>query len=45
MEREMWLARDEDGTKEKLVQFHENEEITIPVIVNGHGSMSCSFAF
>ena len=35
----------EDGTKEKLVQFHENEEITIPVIVNGHGSMSCSFAF
>lgn len=35
----------EDGTKEKLVQFHENKEITIPVIVNGHGSMSCSFAF
>lgn len=35
----------EDGTKEKLVQFHENEEITIPVIVNGHGAMSCSFAF
>lgn len=35
----------EDGTKEKLVQFNENKEITIPVIVNGHGSMSCSFAF
>ena len=35
----------EDGTKEKLVQFNENKEITIPVIVNGHGAMSCSFTF
>lgn len=35
----------EDGTKEKLVQFNENKEITIPIIVNGHGSMSCSFTF